>query len=201
MESPAPPVPDPSPFANRERALGIIATASVLALLYFARGVLVPITLAIILSLLIAPLVRVLRRLGLGQTLSVLADVLVLALSFAAVAGVIGSQLMRMVQSLPRYERTIERKLKTLDDVTVGRFNALTGQAGRFMNPHPAEEQSGASQKSGPAKRTRTAQESSAAQESGTPQQPGTLQEPGTTSQESDTSQEPSTTSQGSGTS
>src|ERR1700691_6471026 len=135
MESPAAPAPDPSPLANRERALGIIAAASVLALLYFARGVLVPITLAVILSLLIAPLVRVLRRLGLGQTLSVLVAVLVLALAFAAVAGVIGSQLIRMVQSLPHYERTIERKLKTLDDVTVGTFNALTGQAGRFLNP------------------------------------------------------------------
>src|ERR1700734_2612541 len=155
MDSPASPVSDPSPLANRERALGIMATVSVLALLYFARGVLVPITLAVILSLLIAPLVRLLRRLGLGQTLSVLAAVLVLALAFAAVAGVIGSQLIRMVQSLPRYERTIERKLKTLDDVTVGRFNALTGQAGRFMNPHPAEEQSAASQRSGAAQRTR----------------------------------------------
>src|ERR1700691_3687800 len=160
MESPAAPAPDPSPLVNRDRALGIIATASVLALLYFARGVLVPITLAIILSLLIAPLVRVLRRLGLGQTLSVLADVLVLALSFAAVAGVIGSQLMRMVQSLPRYERTIERKLKTLDDMTVGRFNALTGQAGRFLNPHPADEQPAASPRSRAAQRPGTVQDS-----------------------------------------
>jgi predicted PurR-regulated permease PerM len=62
MELPASPVPDPSPVATRDRALGIIATASVLALLYFARGVLVPITLAVILSLLIAPLVRGLRH-------------------------------------------------------------------------------------------------------------------------------------------
>ena len=60
-------------LGNHRDGLGI-------GLLYFARGVLVPITLAIILSLLIAPLVRVLRRLGLGQTLSVLAAVLVLAL-------------------------------------------------------------------------------------------------------------------------
>src|SRR5271156_5922080 len=118
MESPISTLPDPLPLAHRDRALGIIATATVLALLYFARDVLVPITLAIILSLLIAPLVRILRRIGLGQTLSVLAAVLVLALSFAAVAGVIGSQLIRMVQSLPRYERTIEHKLKILDDVT-----------------------------------------------------------------------------------
>src|SRR5216684_4067033 len=140
-----PPVsaPDPLPLVNRERALGILATATLLALLYFARDVLVPITLAVILSLLIAPLVRVLRRIGLGQTVSVLAAVLVLAFSFAAVAGVIGSQVVHMAQSLPRYERTIERKLKTLNTVTVGKFNDLTKQAGRFANRHAESEQPG----------------------------------------------------------
>jgi predicted PurR-regulated permease PerM len=141
MESPVSSAPDPLPLAIRERSLGIIATATVLALLYVARGVLVPITLAIILSLLIAPLVRVLRRIGLGQTVSVLAAVLVLAFSFAAVAGVIGSQLVHMARSLPRYERTIEHKLKTLNDITVGKLDALTRQAGRLTNRHAATEQ------------------------------------------------------------
>jgi hypothetical protein len=122
--------------ANRDRALGIIATATVLALLYFARDVLVPITLAIILSLLIAPLVRGLRRLGLGQTLSVLAAVLVMALSFAAVAGVIGSQFVHMAASLPRYERTVEHKLRTLNNLTLAKVNALTGQAQHLANRH-----------------------------------------------------------------
>src|SRR5260370_42168619 len=74
--------PDPLPLPNRERALGIIATATLLALLYFGRDVLVTITLAVILSLLIAPLVRVLRRIGFVHILSVLADVLVLGFSF-----------------------------------------------------------------------------------------------------------------------
>src|SRR6266849_1566807 len=142
MEQPVS-APDPLPLPNRDRALGIIATATLLALLYFARDVLVPITLAVILSLLMAPLVRVLRRIGLGQTLSVLAAVLVFAFSFAAVAGVIGSQVVHMAQSLPRYEQTIERKLKTLNDLTVGKFNELTGQAGRFTNRHAATEQPG----------------------------------------------------------
>ncbi|MGC2033676.1 MAG: AI-2E family transporter, partial [Steroidobacteraceae bacterium] len=118
MASPASSLPDPRPLAIRDRALGIIATASVLALLYFARDVLVPITLAVILSLLIAPLVRALRHIGLGQTLSVLAAVVVLAFSFAAVAGVIGSQFVRMAASLPHYERTIERKLRTVNSFT-----------------------------------------------------------------------------------
>src|SRR3981189_3592567 len=110
MASPAPSLPDSPPVAIRDRALGIIATATVLALLYFARDVLVPITLALILSLLIAPLVRALRRIGLGQALSVLAAVLVLAFSFAAVAGVIGSQFVHMAASLPRNERNTGNK-------------------------------------------------------------------------------------------
>ena len=114
--------------------MGIIATAAFLALLYFARDVLVPITLAFILSLLIAPLVRALRRIGLGQTLSVLAAVIVLALTFGAVAGVIGLQLVHMSGSLPKYERTLERKLETLNNVTLKRVNAFTAQAGRVLN-------------------------------------------------------------------
>ncbi|HMH89421.1 MAG TPA: AI-2E family transporter [Steroidobacteraceae bacterium] len=128
------PARDPPAPPIRDRALGIIATATLLALLYFARDVLVPITLAFILSLLIAPLVRALRRLKLGQTLSVLAAVLVLALTFGAVAGVIGSQIVGMADSLPTYKRTLEDKLETLNDITVRRMNALTAEAGKAFN-------------------------------------------------------------------
>src|ERR1700733_12808111 len=130
--------PVPAPTAQiRDRAVGIIATAAVLALLYFARDVLVPITLAFILSLLIAPLVRALRRIGLGQTLSVLAAVFVLALSFGAIAAVIGSQLMRMAGSVPQYEQTLEEKLETLNKLTVRRLNRFTAEAGRALNRNP----------------------------------------------------------------
>src|SRR6202166_5200206 len=96
MAPPAPSLHDPPPLAIRDRALGIIATATVLALLYFGRDVLVPVTLAVILSLLIAPWVRVLRSAGLGQTLSVLVAVLGLALAMGAAAAVIGVQVVKM---------------------------------------------------------------------------------------------------------
>src|SRR5580692_965796 len=128
----APDVPPIPPL--RDRALGIIATATLLALLYFGRDVLVPVTLAFILSLLIAPLVRALRHIGLGQTLSVLAAVFVLALSFGAIGGVIGSQLVNMAASLPGYERTLELKLETLDRLTMRRVNTFTAEAGRALN-------------------------------------------------------------------
>jgi predicted PurR-regulated permease PerM len=135
----APAVPPVPPY--RDRAMGIIATATLLAVLYFAREVLVPITLAFILSLLIAPLVRALRRTGLGQTLSVLAAVFVLALVFGAIGGVIGSQLMNMAESLPQYERTLENKLETLDRLTVRRVNTFTAQAGRVLKGNPEQPQ------------------------------------------------------------
>jgi predicted PurR-regulated permease PerM len=125
---------DTTPPPARDRALGVIATATLLAMLYFARDVLVPVTLAFILSLLIAPLVRALRHIGLGQTISVLAAVLVLALSFGTVAAIIGSQLLGMAASLPQYERTFALKLETLNDVTVGRVNSITAQADRVLN-------------------------------------------------------------------
>jgi predicted PurR-regulated permease PerM len=136
--------PDPPPNSSlHDRAGGIVATATVLALLYFGRDVLVPVTLAVILSLLIAPLVRILRRVGLGQTLSVLAAVLGLVLAVGAAAAIIGMQVVKMTASLPQYEQTIRHKLATLNEITVGRLKSFNGQAGRFMEQNaprvPAE--------------------------------------------------------------
>jgi len=135
MDTPRPAIPSSLlPATPRGLANNILATGTVLALLYLGRDVLVPITLAIILSLLVAPLVRGLRHLGVGSTFSVIVAVLVLAVSCTAFAAFIGSQLVRMAASVPQYEHTIRHKLVTLNELTVGRVNALTGQAGRVIN-------------------------------------------------------------------
>ncbi len=127
----------PAPLASlRDRAIGIVATGTILAILYFARDVLLPITLAVILSLLLSPLVRALRHLGIGRTASVLAAVLVLTLSCASVAAMIGVQVARMATGLPLYEKTIRYKLATLNEMTVDRLTALTGQAERIIAEH-----------------------------------------------------------------
>ena len=122
----------------RDRAGGIIAFAVILALLYLGRDVLIPLTLALILSLLVGPLVRVLRQIGLGQTFSVLAAVLALTLACGATAVVLGTQVLRMAASLPQYQQTIQQKLHNLDEVTVGRLNDLTGEVGRLIESHGA---------------------------------------------------------------
>ena len=142
-----------TPAWLRDRCSGILAAGIVLALLYVGRSVLIPLTLALMLSLLVAPLVRALRRIGAGQTSSVLIAVLALAVSFAAVAAALGMQVLRAAESLPQYEANVQRKLRALDEVTVGRLGALTSEASRLIGipdapeavavPTSAREQSG----------------------------------------------------------
>jgi predicted PurR-regulated permease PerM len=122
-----------APPSQPDRVTGILATATVLALLYFGRDVLIPITLAIILSLLITPLIHRLRRIGLGQTLSVGVAVMSLALVLAAVGLVLGLQVVRIGTSLPQYADTIRNKITVLDQLTLGKLGELNGRAGRWI--------------------------------------------------------------------
>jgi predicted PurR-regulated permease PerM len=135
--------PSPSQGAvavsRADRATGIIAFAVVLTLLYLGRDILVPLTLALMLSLLLAPLVRALRRIGLSQGPSVLIAVLALVLFVSTTAVVLGTQVIRMAASLPQYRETIELKLQNLDEMTVGRLSTLTNEASRLIARHSAD--------------------------------------------------------------
>ena len=117
----------------------ILTAGAFVALLYFGRHVLMPLALAIMISLLMAPAVRALRRIGVGRTSSVLIVVLTLAVSCLTVAVVLGAQVLRIAESLPQYEHTIHRKLKTLDEVTLGRVRVLTSEASGLIAIHDSE--------------------------------------------------------------
>lgn len=132
MTSSPPASPAPTTLPARFHAGGLANTAVVLGLLYFGREVLVPITLAVILSLLIAPLVRKLRRVVRSQVPAVLGTVFVLTVLVGGLTGMIVSQAVAMAQGLPRYESTIRDKLKTVQDVTLGRV--MQGATGRMMS-------------------------------------------------------------------
>jgi predicted PurR-regulated permease PerM len=131
---PAPMVHDSSAGAtlpSHAGAMRILATTAILAILYLGRDILVPVTLAVILSLLIAPLVHRLRGFGLTQTFAVLTAVLAVTLAFLAIALMIGSQLVRLAGKLPQYETAIERKTQVLRDMTINRVDAWIADAGR----------------------------------------------------------------------
>src|ERR1700724_1112701 len=129
----------------RHHTSRIMTTGVVLALLYLGRSVLIPLALAIMLSLLVAPLIRALRRLRIGRASSVLVAVAALTLSCVGIAAALGTQILHIAESLPQYESNVQRKLKTLEEATVGPIIGLTSEASRLTGirqsaepPHPA---------------------------------------------------------------
>src|SRR5580700_2866125 len=98
----------------RDHSSRIMTAGVMLALLYLGRPVLIPLALAIMLSLLVAPLIRALRRLRIGTTSSVLVAVAALTLSCVGIATALGAQFLHIAESLPQYESNVHHKLKTL---------------------------------------------------------------------------------------
>lgn len=108
-----------------DAAKSVTLFVMVVAILYFGREVLVPVTLALLLAFLLAPLVSVLRRARLGRVPSVLLGVIVALSTVLAIGGVIGTQLAELTTELPRYAVTVEKKVHTIRDFTVGRLSAM----------------------------------------------------------------------------
>ena len=124
----------------RDHSSRLMTAGIVLALLYLGRSVLIPLALAIMLSLLVAPLARTLRRLRVGQTSSVLIAVVASTVACMGVAAALGTQVLRIAESLPQYESNVQRKLKTLEELTTGRLRGLTDETSRLMEMRePAE--------------------------------------------------------------
>lgn len=137
-----------APVWLRHHGGRLTTVALVLALLYIGRAVLIPLALAILLSLLVAPLVRALRRIRIGRAASVLIAVLVLTISFMAAAVVLGTQILRIAESLPRYQANVQHKIRLIDEVTVGRLRLLTKEASHLMEIHdPSDTPSGPTSK------------------------------------------------------
>lgn len=114
---------------KRLTPLAVIAATCVLALLYFGRDVLQPIALASILSLMIAPLVRQLRRRGrLGQMPATLVAVLIAACTVAAIGTVLAFQLAAVASDLPKYRAAIRTKIEKVREVTERPFARLEAE-------------------------------------------------------------------------
>jgi predicted PurR-regulated permease PerM len=99
-------------------AVGVVVVSA----LYFGRDVLIPITLAVLLSFLLAPLASALRRLRLGRTMAVLLAVLLAVTLLLSVAGIIGMQIANLTTELPRYQATLQSKVETLRDAALERL-------------------------------------------------------------------------------
>ncbi|MFH6781593.1 MULTISPECIES: AI-2E family transporter [Methylobacterium] len=95
-------------------AAPLVIAAVIVAALYFAREILIPIAIAVLLSFVIGPLVALLRKLRLGRIPSVGVAVLLLLAVVAGLGGLIGMQVADLSTGLPRYQRTIAEKAENL---------------------------------------------------------------------------------------
>jgi len=134
------PVPPPSAPESRTLA-GLAVTAIVVAALYLAQDVLVPITLAVMLSFVLSPLTNVLRRIGLWRGPAVILSVVLALAVIGALGTLIGSQAAGLAEDAPRYAEAIEQKIEGAQALATARLGFLLrvfGATGEPAVPAPA---------------------------------------------------------------
>jgi predicted PurR-regulated permease PerM len=97
---------------------GAVIAAIIIGTLYLGREVFVPIALAILLSFVLAPLVRLLQRCRMPRGLAVVAVVLLAFVSIFMLGGVIATQVTELAGDLPRYQFTMREKIQSLRGAT-----------------------------------------------------------------------------------
>ena len=105
--------------------VAIAASVAIIAGLHFGKGLLIPLALSLLFSFLLAPLATRLQRCGLGHAVSVVVTVALASALVAVIAGVVGYQVLQLINSLPQYQQNIEQKIQTVQDAPSGPINRL----------------------------------------------------------------------------
>ncbi len=98
----------------RNAHLDTLPVIVVVATLYFAREFFIPLALSILISFLLAPLIRRLEHWKLGRVGSVIFVTLVAFLVLGAMAYIIGGQLIDLADELPKYKTNLSNKVAAL---------------------------------------------------------------------------------------
>ena len=134
--------------------LTVLATGSVVAFLYFARDVVVPIALAILLGFLLAPAVRWLGRLHISRLAAVTLTVLIAFLAMLGFAAVVVQELSSLAAQIPEYRSNLEAKIRSLPAVVPGggvfhRLTSLVQELGRELTQSETQIAKSADDRSG----------------------------------------------------
>jgi predicted PurR-regulated permease PerM len=92
----------------------LLLTCAAVAICYFAREVLLPFALAILLSFLLAPLARRLQRWGLGRVGSVILAVIIAFGALGATGWIVTRQVLDLAGNISSYEDRLVERLKSL---------------------------------------------------------------------------------------
>ncbi len=113
-------IPRPTGSASRDPTRALATVGAVIAALYFGSEIFVPIALAILLSFVLAPGVRLLRKAHLGRVVPV---GLMTALAFLIIfglSGLMGAQLRNLAMGLPQYQATMSAKVEAVRGLMSG---------------------------------------------------------------------------------
>ncbi|HEY2532543.1 MAG TPA: AI-2E family transporter [Xanthobacteraceae bacterium] len=105
---------------------GLAVAAAIVAALYFGKEVLLPVTLAVLLSFVLSPVVRVLRKLRIPRIVAVVLSVGLALAVIGGIAALVGTEIVDVARDLPKYQQTIERKVAQLRSATVDRVFQLS---------------------------------------------------------------------------
>ena len=115
--------------------LAIAVSALVVASLYFGKDIFVPITLAVMLSFVLSPVVNMLQRLRLWRAPAVILTVLAALGILGLVGTVIGSQAAALSANAPQYAQTIEAKVDGVRAFAISKLAVITKQIGGGRAP------------------------------------------------------------------
>jgi predicted PurR-regulated permease PerM len=100
--------------------LAFLSSGLVVAILYFARDIIVPMTLAVLLSFLLSPAVRWLRRLQVGKVTAVLLMGFVAFIIILGFAAIVVQEISSLARDLPEYRSNLEAKVQSLPEMLPG---------------------------------------------------------------------------------
>ena len=131
--------PPVSPGNSGVRSAAIVV--AVIAVLYLARQILIPLAFAITLALILTPAVALLQKLRLGRLPAVLLIMTIAVAIAGGVSWVIFNELVEVVNDLPRYQQNIHNKIQAIrapGKGAVGRAAASVQELGQELSSVPA---------------------------------------------------------------
>jgi predicted PurR-regulated permease PerM len=108
------------PAGNQDLMNGLVIFLAVCAVLYYGQQILIPIVLAILLSLLLAPCVRVLQKIRVPKSAAIITVVCIAFALLFAMTALLATSVTNLAGDLPRYESNLREKARSLKFATSG---------------------------------------------------------------------------------
>lgn len=115
-------------------AIGVV----IIAALYFARDVLIPVTLAVLLSFVLSPIVGFLRRIHIPRGPAAILSVLIALGIISSIGTVVGTQMVSLSDQMPEYVQTLQAKVDAAQNFAKSQITAVTNQLEHTTGPKPS---------------------------------------------------------------